>query len=91
MEQRNIADILAAGVDHPSMLTLAQSDVSVPVGGAKVNDIVNLGLPAAPTAGIVYQAFVSAANTVKIRATNTSGGTIDPAAATFRIQVLRLY
>lgn len=72
------------------MLTLAANDQTVSAPGAKVNDIVLLGLPAAPTAGIVYNAFVSAVDVVTIRAFNVTAGTIDPAAATMRVQVVRL-
>lgn len=86
---RVILDVTAS-VNHASMATLTQDDQTVIVPGAKVNDIVVLGLPAAPTAGIIYNAFVSAADTVKIRASNFTAGTIDPAAATFRIQILRV-
>ena len=52
-----------------------------------MGDAVTLGLPAAPPAGIVYQAWVSAPNTVTIRATNFTNAPIDPAGASFRAMV----
>lgn len=44
------------------------------VTGAVVGDVVQLGLPAAPAAGFTYQGFVSAADTVTVRAVNNGGG-----------------
>lgn len=45
------------------------------VTGAAVGDPVVLGLPAAPPAGFTYHAYVSAPNTVSVRANNLAGGT----------------
>src|SRR6185369_9361655 len=62
----------------------ATQDLTITVTGAAVNDAVTLGLPPAPPGGLIFQAWVSAPNTVTIRATNCSGGQIDPASAMFR-------
>jgi hypothetical protein len=78
----------SASLNFPSIATTASADLTITVAGAAVNDTVVLGLPAAPAAGIVFNAFVSAANTVTIRATNVTGSSVDPAAATYSVLVL---
>lgn len=77
-----------AALDFPSIAAASQASLTITVAGAAVNDEVIMGLPAAPTAGIVFNAFVSAANTVTIRATNVTAGAIDPASATYSVIVL---
>lgn len=77
-----------AALDFPSIAAASQANLTITVTGAAVNDEVIMGLPAAPTAGIVFNAFVSAANTVTIRATNVTVGAIDPASATYSVIVL---
>lgn len=62
---------------------------NITVGGASVGDIVLVGFAAAPTAGINYQGFVSAANTVTIRAFNITGGNVTPGATTFNVLVIK--
>ena len=54
-----------------------------------MGDPVMLALPAAPDAGIVFNAWVSAADVVTIRASNISAAAIDPAAATFKVAVMK--
>jgi hypothetical protein len=76
-----------ATLDFGSINSLASEDLTVTVTGAVVNDTVTIGLPAAPTAGIVFQVFVSAANTITVRAHNYTAGAIDPASATYRVGV----
>lgn len=77
-----------AALDFPSIAAAEQQSLTITVTGAAVNDEVILGLPAAPTAGIVFNAFVSAANTVTIRATNVTASPVDPASATYSVIVL---
>ncbi len=79
----------SAALDFGSILTLAQADLTIAVTGAAVGDNVALGLPAAPEAGMSFMAFVSATDVVTVRATNTSGSTIDPASATYRVAVFK--
>lgn len=80
----------SASLNFASIAAAASADLTITVTGAAVGDEVTVGLPAAPTAGIIYQAFVSAANTVTVRATNITAGAIDPAAQTFNVAVLKL-
>lgn len=78
-----------ATLDFGSINAAASEDLTITVAGAAVNDSVSLGLPAAPTAGIMFRGFVSAANTVTVRATNITGGPINPASATYRATVIK--
>jgi hypothetical protein len=67
-------------------------DLTVTVTGVKAADVspvVNLGLPSALAAGLVFHGFVSADDTVTVRATNATAGGIDPAAFTCRVEVRR--
>ena len=77
----------SASLNFPSISAASQADLTITVTGAATNDEVALGLPAAPTAGIVFNAFVSSTNTVTIRATNVTASPIDPAAATYSVLV----
>lgn len=76
-----------AALDFPSIAAAASADLTIAVSGAAVNDAVVLGLAAVPTAGLVFQAFVSAANTVTVRATNITAGAVDAASVTFRVSI----
>jgi hypothetical protein len=84
------ADLIAsntATLDFGSIAAAASADLTITVTGASTGDSVSLGLPAAPTAGIIFQGFVSASNTVTVRATNITGSPVDPASATYRATV----
>lgn len=85
----NVKKILTAtaALDFGLIAAAASADLTITVTGAAVNDGVSIGLPAVPTSGIVYQAFVSAANTITVRATNITAVGIDPASQTFRTTV----
>jgi len=77
-----------ASLDFPSISAASQADLTITVTGAATGDEVIMSLPAAPTAGLVFNAFVSAANTVTIRASNITGSPINPAAASFGVIVI---
>jgi hypothetical protein len=79
-----------ATLDFASIAAAASEDLTIAVTGAVVGDPVFLGLPAAPTAGIVFQCFVSASDVVTVRATNITGAPVDPASADYRVAVLAL-
>jgi len=72
-----------------SIATTASADLTITVAGAAVGDTVALALPAAPAAGIVFNAFVSAANTVTVRASNITGSSVDPASASYSVLVFK--
>jgi hypothetical protein len=73
----------SASLNFGSIGAAAQADLTITITGAAVGDEVIMALPAAPTAGLIFNAFVSAANTVTVRASNITAASIDPAAATF--------
>jgi predicted RecA/RadA family phage recombinase len=79
----------SASLNFPSIAAAAQADLTLTIAGAAINDNVALGLPAAPTAGIFFNAFVSAVNTVTIRASNITGAAIDPPALTYSVAILK--
>jgi hypothetical protein len=72
----------------PSISAVSQNTQTLTVTGAAVGDEVILALPSAPTAGIVFNAFVSAANTVSVRATNVTASPVVPGADTYGVIVL---
>lgn len=78
----------SASLNFPSIAAAGQQDLTITVTGAATGDEVIMALPAAPTAGLIFNAFVSAANTVTIRASNITASPIDPAAATFGVIVI---
>ena len=77
-----------ASLDFGSISAASQADLTITVTGAAVGDEVIMSLPAAPAAGLVFNAFVSAANTVTVRASNITGSPVDPAAATYGVIVI---
>jgi hypothetical protein len=77
-----------ATLDFGSISAAAQADLTITVTGAATGDEVIMSLPAAPTAGLVFNAFVSAANTVTIRASNITGSPVDPASASYGVIVI---
>ena len=78
----------SASLNFPSISAASQADLTITVTGAAVGDEVIMALPAAPAAGLVFNAFVSAANTVTIRATNITASPVDAAAATYGVIVI---
>lgn len=73
--------------DAPSINALGTYTTNLTVTGATVNSGVELGLPAAPTSGIYYRGYVSAAGTVSIDMYNLTATPIDPASQTIRTDV----
>lgn len=78
-------------VDPSSLLTLTSVDMSVTITGAATGDVVIMNPPATLEATLSFAgAYVSAANTVKVRITNHSAGTVDGASLTWTYAILRL-
>ena len=67
--------------------TSLSSDLSI--AGASVGDPVLVGLPSTPTAGVFFDGYVSAPNTVKVRCNHFAAG-IDPSEQTFKIKVFKV-
>lgn len=76
-----------ATLDFGSISAGASADLTITVTGAAVGDKVAPGLPSSPAAGIVFNYFVSAADTVTVRATNVTGSPVDPASASYSVEV----
>lgn len=74
----------SATLDFGSIVTLLSADLTITVTGAAVGDPVMLALPASPTAGIIFNGYVSATNTVTIRGFNITALSVDPASATYK-------
>lgn len=73
-----------ATVDIASLATDAIANTQVTVAGALTTDIVDVIPPVTLEAGISIQtAWVSAADTIQVRVSNTSAGTVDAASGTF--------
>jgi hypothetical protein len=77
-----------ATLNFPSISAVSQADLTITVTGAAVGDEVMMSLPAAPAAGLVFNAFVSAANTVTIRASNITASPVDAASASYGVIVV---
>jgi len=81
----NPASAVDAGGETIALTALTGSMV-----GAALGDIVLCG-PGVDLAGLLAQAYVSAADTVKVRVQNESGGTVDLASSTWNFLVLRMF
>lgn len=77
-----------ATLDFPSVPANSTTNLTISVPGAAVGDTVHLGPPATVLAGINYLGYVSATDTVQVRAVNVTTGPLDPASATFRATVI---
>lgn len=74
----------AVSLDFPNVLANAFQDLTVAVPGAVSGNPVALGLPnTGPFAGLRYEAWVSAADTITVRANNFTAGPLNPGAQTF--------
>lgn len=73
--------ILSGGdnLDFGSILAAASADLSFTVTGALAGSPVFLALPPDPDSNLVFEAFVSAANTVTVRAHNVAAIAVDAA------------
>jgi hypothetical protein len=80
-----------ATLDFPSIAASSFADLTITVTGAVSGDTVIVNpISGSATTDVVYTGWVSAANTVTIRASNVSSTTArDPASGTFRATVIR--
>jgi hypothetical protein len=80
-----------ATLDFPSIAASSFADLTITVTGAVSGDTVIVNpIAGSATTDVVYTGWVSAANTVTIRASNVSSTTArDPASGTFRATVIR--
>ena len=81
-----------ASLDFPNVTGINASTLTITVTGAADGDVVSLGVPNALASvnGVIYSAYVSSANTVTVKFSNNNALTsINPAAATFRVTVIK--
>lgn len=81
-----------ATLDFGSISAQNSADLTITVTGAAVGDSVALGIPnGSVTANTIFYAWVSASNTVTVRASNIdSVAAADPASGTFRATVIKV-
>jgi len=77
----------SATLDFPSIAVQSSANLTMTVTGAAVGDDCFVTLNGTPAAGLDYIAWVSATDTVTVRAMNVSSAAVDAAAATFRVHV----
>lgn len=78
-------------VDPASLATLSSSETSVTISGAAVGDIVIMNPPASFETGLIFSgARVSAANTVLVRISNMTAGSINGAALNWTYTIIRI-
>jgi hypothetical protein len=75
----------SATLDFPSTGAGSQSELTITVTNALVGEAVIVGIPVS-TQG-VFNAYVSATNTVTVRYSNTSAISLDPPSGTFTVHV----
>lgn len=83
--------VFTGSLDFPSIAANTFSDLTVACSGAAFNDfcLVQRSGSTEPSQGIVFRAFVSAADVVTVRAYNITTGAIDPTLFTGRVLVIR--
>jgi hypothetical protein len=78
-----------ATIDFASINATSESAAStVTIVGVRAGDVAIVS-PLVKTAGIIYDAVVTANDTVSVYAENITGGAINPASTTFRIIVFQ--
>lgn len=81
----------SSALDFPSIAAQSYEDLTITVTGAATGNAVILARQGTwPAQGVIYQSFVSAVDTVTVRAYNITAGAIDPTAATYKVTVLAL-
>lgn len=63
------------------------AEVSITVTGAAIGDECLMSLPAVPSSGLAFFCYVSAADTVKVRACNASAGSLTPPSGTYSVRI----
>lgn len=91
-DEGNIKRVLtgSASLNFGSIAANLVASLTITVNGAKVGDAVIVGAPSGLDSELTVMGFVSAANTVTVRAANNSAGAVDPDAATYNVVVIGL-
>lgn len=78
----------SATLDFPNLNPNSFADLTISIVGASVGDCVSLGIPVSSLVGLViFNSFVSAADTVTVRAYNLDGAQINPPSGLFKVVV----
>lgn len=77
----------SATLDFPSITAAGHADLTIAVTGAALGGMAVVSPNGAPEAGLVWNAFVSAADTVTVRVSNITAAAIDPASRSWRADV----
>lgn len=80
-------EVRAGAFDIPSIAAGATANVTVTVTGALVGMLATAHPNSMPPAGLVWNAVVTAADTVQVRVANVTSSAIDPSAAVWRVRV----
>lgn len=79
-----------APLDFPNTLAQTSSDLTIPLVGAVLNDVIALGVPAVSVLpNTSYSAFVSAAGVVTVRFNNYSAAAANPTFGDFVVTRIR--
>ncbi|MEX0986981.1 MAG: hypothetical protein WD052_05835, partial [Bacteroidales bacterium] len=81
----------SATLDFSILDRNSPEDLTITVNGASEGDVVSLGVPVAAQVfgGLQYTAFVSAANTVTVRAGYLPNGSVNPDPGLFKVTVFK--
>lgn len=81
---------VTATLDSASVADQAAGTDTVTVSGVALGDVVMAMSAGVDEAGLVRRAYVSAANTVTIATTNTTGGAVNLASTTVKLVIARM-
>ena len=78
----------SATLDFPNIGSNSFADLTISVTGAADSDVVSLGVPnAVMGSNLIWTCWVSAPNTITVRATNPSGGAHNPPSGLFKVMI----
>jgi len=82
-----------ASLDFPSVAAAGTATLTITVVGAVVGDAAFVSSASATPllAGLIYQAYVTAADTVTVRVNNVTAGALDAAAQSVTVVVVKPY
>lgn len=78
-----------ASLDFSNIVKFTTGELTVTVSGAAVGDVAHASPNTTLESGLVWSAYVSAADTVTIRVANVTSANIDPASRTWRVAVVK--
>lgn len=73
---KNLFSTSIASIVFPTIAVNGTQDQAVPFAGVNLSDTLSVGLPSLAVVGVAYNAFVSSANTVTLRAFNITAASV---------------